>query len=101
MQTTAFFGVKKGFRVDGVDGGMVLLTDVGGVSAEAFPGGRNFLPLPGTKTAMMPPGAGRCGVKGRRRRFSGSLVAVACLFALIQAGLPGSVRMAGQSEILD
>ena len=41
---------------------------------------------------MMPPDTGRCGGKGRGRRFSGSLVAVACLFVLLQAGLPGSVR---------
>jgi protocatechuate 3,4-dioxygenase beta subunit len=41
---------------------------------------------------MTPPGAGKCGGKERRRRFSESLVAVACLFALIEAELPGSVR---------
>ena len=41
---------------------------------------------------MMLPGARRYGDKERRLRFSGSLAAVACLFALIQAGVPGSVR---------
>jgi catechol 1,2-dioxygenase len=65
------------------------------MNAEVFLGGRNSLPLPGTKTAMTPPGAGRYRGKGRRCRFSGSLVAVACLFALIQAGLPGSARSEG------
>jgi hypothetical protein len=41
---------------------------------------------------MTPPCAGRCGGKVRIRRFSGSLIAVACLIALIQAGLPGPVH---------
>ena len=41
---------------------------------------------------MTPPCAGRSGGKGRRRRFSGSLAAVVCLFSLILAGLPGPAR---------
>lgn len=37
VQTTRFLGPKKSVRGDGVDGGMVLLANVGGVSAEDFP----------------------------------------------------------------
>ena len=44
---------------------------------------------------MTPPCTGRCGGKEGRRRVFGSLVAVACLFALIQVGLPGPVRGEG------
>ena len=50
------------------------------------------LPIPGTKTAMTTSCAGRCGGKGRRWRFSGSLVVIAGLFVLTLAGLPGPVR---------
>ena len=35
---------------------------------------------------------GRCGGGGRRRRHSGSLFAVACLFVLFQAAPPGPAR---------
>jgi len=41
---------------------------------------------------MTTPSAGRSEGKGWRRRYSGSLVAVACLFALTQVGQPGPVR---------
>jgi protocatechuate 3,4-dioxygenase beta subunit len=41
---------------------------------------------------MKTPWEGRCGGEGLRRRYSGSLFAVACLFALFQAVPPGPAR---------
>ena len=59
---------------------------------EAFPGARNSVPLPGTQILMKPSIASRFGKAARRHRFSGSLTAMACLFVLTLAGLPGPAR---------
>jgi hypothetical protein len=61
------------------------------VDGYVLPVPRKNLQACGRTASMTPSCAGRCRGKGRRRRFPGSLVAVGCLFVLIQAGLTGPV----------
>jgi protocatechuate 3,4-dioxygenase beta subunit len=74
---------------------VALLTDVRGISGKAFPGIRNSFPLPCTQTEMIPSFARVFGRAARRYRFTGYLIAIACLFILTLAGLPGPVRGEG------
>jgi len=59
---------------------------------EPFPGIRNPVPSAGTQNEMKPPVAGVFGGAARRCRFPGYITAIAYLFVLTLAGLPGPVR---------